>query len=728
MKGWQAGLARLTGLAACLIPSVLLCWSLSAGILGFWSLELPFLQLLAPCCLWVILFALGFTNGRTALVSLAVAVAAALIALFSGGISALADAFTQPGPTLAWVVSFPLAALVVGLSRRRVMLPPLIILTGGVFALLAIVQLPPTLLEAALSCVALVAYTARSALHRWSGISTASSEGHLALWVLPVAGLLALACWALVAPHAQLPKVDVLADKLEFLNAYLMDLAGYTDPRTSFSLVPTGMQPDPQQLGGPVELRDDEVLSVTSSDPGVLLRGAVYSDYNGHTWYNARASTRYKLTDSARMSSVFNADLPQDDDLAKETVSVTVTHLADGPASLFVPFRLDSLTPSELMSLLVYFNDRGEVFATRDIEAGRGYSLEATLPTADLNQISQWMAAHADVQDDGYQAAAGAYLGLPDSLPESVKELARQVAGDAANDAEAVGLLAEYLATNTTYSLTPLVPPADEDFVAYFLETKTGYCTYYASAMAVLCRSLGIPARYVEGYQLPEDAQAGETVTVTQRQAHAWCEVYFKGIGWIPVDVSAQEGDSPTIEPDTEHPIETEPEPTPEPTPYTPQEPEPTLPPNEPEQPQAAFPWKALVWSLLALLALAALVVGPVIYRAQREKYACRTLPGAIACHYQAILRLLGFVGLAPQTGETLAQFAARVDETMPMRRVSAGDVAAVMMALSYGPHGEPTPHDVQILALYRERLDRAIRIGRGWWFYTLRERLRWKH
>ena len=50
---------------------------------------------------------------------------------------------------------------------------------------------------------------------RWSGVSSASSEGQLALWVLPVAGLLALACWALVLPHAQLPKVDALADKLD---------------------------------------------------------------------------------------------------------------------------------------------------------------------------------------------------------------------------------------------------------------------------------------------------------------------------------------------------------------------------------------------------------------------------------------------------------------------------------------------------------------------------------
>ena len=48
-------------------------------------------------------------------------------------------------------------------------------------------------------------------------------------------------------------------------------------------------------------------------------------------------------------------------------------------------------------------------------------------------------------------------------------------------------------------------------------------------------------------------------------------------------------------------------------------------------------------------------------------------------------------------------------------------------MDRTYGPHAEPTDRDVQTLALYRARLDRAIRVGRGWWFYTLRERLCWK-
>ena len=143
------------------------------------------------------------------------------------------------------------------------------------------------------------------------------------------------------------------------------------------------------------------------------------------------------------------------------------------------------------------------------------------------------------LNDDGYAAIRAAYTQLPDELPDSVAALAKEITSGSTNDAQAVLKLAQYLARNTTYSLNPAIPPADQDFVAHFLETKTGYCTYYASAMTVLSRTLGIPARYAEGYRLPDTAKAGEEITLTQQQAHAWCEVYLKGIGWIPVDVSA---------------------------------------------------------------------------------------------------------------------------------------------------------------------------------------------
>jgi hypothetical protein len=70
--------------------------------------------------------------------------------------------------------------------------------------------------------------------------------------------------------------------------------------------------------------------------------------------------------------------------------------------------------------------------------------------------------------------------------------------------------------------------------VEYFLfDSMKGYCTYYASAMTMMVRSLGIPARYVEGYALPAKPGSDGVYKVTNELAHAWVEVFFEGFGWV---------------------------------------------------------------------------------------------------------------------------------------------------------------------------------------------------
>lgn len=110
------------------------------------------------------------------------------------------------------------------------------------------------------------------------------------------------------------------------------------------------------------------------------------------------------------------------------------------------------------------------------------------------------------------------------------------------------------------YTLSPGVTPASKDYVEYFLfEEKRGLCTHFASAAVMIFRCAGIPARYVEGFVVPESLYGGDPVykedvvvgsdgkygreswhyykaIVTDRYAHAWVEVYIDGIGWITVD------------------------------------------------------------------------------------------------------------------------------------------------------------------------------------------------
>ncbi|WP_036738254.1 transglutaminase-like domain-containing protein, partial [Paenibacillus zanthoxyli] len=100
------------------------------------------------------------------------------------------------------------------------------------------------------------------------------------------------------------------------------------------------------------------------------------------------------------------------------------------------------------------------------------------------------------------------------------------------------------------YTLDTRVPPEGADFVDDFLFTeKKGYCVHFASAMTVLLRSSGIPARYVQGYA-PGRKAAGpgpQRYMVTQGDAHAWVEVYFPGAGWVPLDPTPASAAGPAL-------------------------------------------------------------------------------------------------------------------------------------------------------------------------------------
>ena len=78
--------------------------------------------------------------------------------------------------------------------------------------------------------------------------------------------------------------------------------------------------------------------------------------------------------------------------------------------------------------------------------------------------------------------------------------------------------------------------PEGADFVEHFLESGKGYCTYFASAMAVMSRGIGVPSRFVIGYGLVRD---GKNYAAYTDNAHAWVECYFRGVGWVPFDPTA---------------------------------------------------------------------------------------------------------------------------------------------------------------------------------------------
>lgn len=155
------------------------------------------------------------------------------------------------------------------------------------------------------------------------------------------------------------------------------------------------------------------------------------------------------------------------------------------------------------------------------------------------------------------------YTVLPENFPERIGQLAKDITVDSENDYRKAVKIMNYLKTRYPYTLTPGDTPEDRDFVDYFLfDLQKGYCTSFASAFVTMCRSIGLPARYVEGYVTPSEKNENGVYVITHKEGHAWGEVYFEGYGWVKFEPtpSADSVGMPQMLPSSEQYLSNQPE------------------------------------------------------------------------------------------------------------------------------------------------------------------------
>lgn len=151
-------------------------------------------------------------------------------------------------------------------------------------------------------------------------------------------------------------------------------------------------------------------------------------------------------------------------------------------------------------------------------------------------------------------------------------------------------LIHDYFTNSYEYSSLP--DPVENDFISEFFggKIKRGNAVYFATAATYVFRYYGFAARYVEGYLARSQITSGtETLTLTSRDAHAWTEVYFDGIGWLPIEVTPTVFSDEVDPENPETPISPKPVPPEEPdTPPDTEEPDPEKPPvDEPDGPKS---------------------------------------------------------------------------------------------------------------------------------------------
>ncbi|NLK21118.1 MAG: transglutaminase domain-containing protein [Epulopiscium sp.] len=334
-----------------------------------------------------------------------------------------------------------------------------------------------------------------------------------------------------------------------------------------FSVASAGLGEDDGYLGGDINLSDLLVLKVTAPEK-TYLTAAVKEIYTGHSWINldneattGRSWERIYFDSFETKEGIYEL-VGGDYDIYKyfDNQKITIKYNNIITKSLFMPQRAYKLGFNSIRHPKI-MTDKGGVLSLNEAET-KGFSYSVDLYKSkqkDEDFIKLMRKSKKNLYKDNYREIIKSregdknrkeilrrlidraeevnerYLFLPDTLPKRVKDTAKEITKGEKNNYDKVKAIEKYFAKGYVYTLTPGENPEGWDFVDYFLfESRRGYCTYYATAMTVLVRALGIPARYVEGYIVSEDNEKeGDTYLITNKQAHAWTEVYFEGIGWI---------------------------------------------------------------------------------------------------------------------------------------------------------------------------------------------------
>ena len=287
---------------------------------------------------------------------------------------------------------------------------------------------------------------------------------------------------------------------------------------------------------GSIRQSDAVVMRVRTSippsrTPGDLKwRGLAFDQYDGRSW---------------KRSNPVPHPVPVREGYFK------LEDTAHGPELMRQSFFLEALSTNVVFAAhKALAVSRGVEFLARDSEENlfvqphgrRKLSYEVVSDTSRPNPslISDSESIPANVEKNCLQ--------LP-PLDIRIGALAKQITATAESKYEKARALEYYIRTRYSYSLELEGSAGSKDPLATFLfETRKGHCEYFASAMAIMLRCIGIPSRLVNGFRAGEYNRIGGNWIVRQYHAHSWVETYLPPYGWIEFDPTPAQSPPPRAE------------------------------------------------------------------------------------------------------------------------------------------------------------------------------------
>jgi transglutaminase-like putative cysteine protease len=308
----------------------------------------------------------------------------------------------------------------------------------------------------------------------------------------------------------------------------------FASVRPGRSLIPPGGispggLPRAHLLGGQPELARTVALRVRLRSPKpdeqVYWRGQTFATYTGFGWEEDPSSVqreRFAAGEPWAPDQPSSARHPVLGVVTASRPNRVMLFAAGEPVSVDRPYWAEVRGPGDLVSLGA-------------VDQSTQYTIVSSVPDMDAAVL------RAAGQDYPLQIAA-TYLQLPADLPAELTTYAKEITAAAPPTPYDRAVAIEAALRRLPYTLNVPTPPPGREVTSWFLfDLKQGYCDYFATAMVVLARLNGIPARLAIGYTMGQfDPQRGEYV-VTEANAHSWPELYFPGQGWIPFEPTSGE-------------------------------------------------------------------------------------------------------------------------------------------------------------------------------------------
>lgn len=284
---------------------------------------------------------------------------------------------------------------------------------------------------------------------------------------------------------------------------------------------------------GQVKLGSAVVMHVKrlAGTPHSLLkwRGIALDTFDGRRWYKKDRSRAPVL----RAGDGYTID---DSPMTGEAVRYEILLEPIATTTLFGPFQVRSIFGRGVPSIDT--DAAGAIYTRFGQSRPLQYQVVSEIPKRLRPDAPEPANLMLPAVDPGY-------LQLPQDLDPRVVGLAQTITSSGSTAREKAFLVEAYLKRNYRYTLTLDWNPGRQPVTTFLLSSKSGHCEYFASAMTILLRAAGIPARLVNGFMMGEYNPVGDGYVVRQSDAHSWVEVYLPGSGWIEFDPTPPDGSEP---------------------------------------------------------------------------------------------------------------------------------------------------------------------------------------